>query len=95
MKKVTHPLFLLAAIPLGIFSALLTKVPVAGLGLGILAIPLYFVYPEFSKNGADVDWWFLGMIIKSDKAWVAFSIYYGILWFLLLLNKILANRENS
>ena len=52
------------------------QIPILGLPVAILDIPLFITVPPLARTGADVYIWFLGIIFKSLIAWVIFFVYH-------------------
>lgn len=50
----------------------------------LLALPLFYLVPEFGKTGKHVEWWFFGPMLKSPTAFVSFLAYYFIIVYLAL-----------
>ena len=66
---------------LGLLCAFLTQVPLIGLPFALASIPLFMMFPEFSSSGPDVEFWFMGFMLKSNYSWMLFSIYFSVLAF--------------
>lgn len=60
-------------------------VPFLGIPLGLAAYPLVAVFPQFGQTGADVEVGFAWLIVKSQRAFLAFSLYYSTVCYAILL----------
>ncbi len=71
----------------GMITTAFIHIPILGLILYIIAFPVLDVFPYFGKSGEHIEIGFLWVIVKSQKAWLIFSIYYSVLWFILFTVK--------
>lgn len=55
-------------------------VPLLGLILALLAFPLMSVFPELGQTGQHVEIGFAWIQLKSVAAWVAFLVYFSVLF---------------
>jgi hypothetical protein len=53
--------------------------------IGLVALPLVAVFPEFGETGGDVEVGFAWLIVNSRRAFLAFLAYYTVLCYAILL----------
>lgn len=71
------------------------NVPFLGLLLTILAWPLIANVWSFYQTGPDVEYWFLGLLLKSPKAYICFFLYYAAVAYLPLFFLNLRSKKVS
>jgi hypothetical protein len=62
-------------------AVLALHVPIVGMLVSLTTSPLFSLFPEFAKSGVDVEWWFGGAMLKSAKAYFAFSCYFFVIFY--------------
>ncbi len=81
----------------GVCASIAMQVPLIGLLLAFLALPLSFVFPELAKTGEHVEIGFAWIVLKSAFAWIAYIVYYSALYAALasLIRRLRGNSKES
>jgi len=83
---------LLIAFTFSLVATLLMIVPIINIPFTLLAAPVYMLLPAFSKTGKHVEWWFLGVVIKSIEAYLVHFIYF---WLIAYLPTLLFRKKSK
>jgi len=59
----------------------------------LFAFPVFDVFPDLGKSEEHIEIGFLWVIVKSQKAWFILSIYYSILWVVLVTIKDIFTKK--
>ena len=86
MTRALPLVLLLVALGLGLCLTLALGLPFWGMLIGLVALPLMAVFPEFGETGGDVEVGFAWLIVGSQRAFLAFFVYYSVLCYAILLS---------
>ena len=70
------------SLAVSLILTVLIQVPFAAIIPGLLAIPLFTIWPELGSTGELVEVGFAWVIIKQDWVWLVFFAYFFAITFL-------------